>query len=135
MLAIVSQMTAIKSQIPQDTIQTISNDVKTIPDVEETSNNKPAASEFKNFSVANFDLTKKRGNYFFTSHFFSFLEEEVPKRLSENNTDEAKVESEDANSDDEETQSEDSDDDDDEMPNEQEIIENVESVPLLSTSS
>ena len=60
---------------------------------------------------------------------------EVPQRLSENNTDEAKVESEDANSDDEETQSEDSDDDDDEMPNEQEIIENVESVPLLSTSS
>lgn len=105
MLAIVSQMTAIKSQIPQDTIQTISNGVKTIPDVEETSNNKPAAKE------------------------------EVPKRLSENNTDEAKVESEDANSDDEETQSEDSDDDDDEMPNEQEIIENVESVPLLSTSS
>ena len=46
MLAIVSQMTAIKSQIPQDTIQTISNDVKTIPDVEEISNNKPAASEY-----------------------------------------------------------------------------------------
>ena len=78
MLAIVSQMTAIKSQIPQDTIQTISNDVKTIPDVEETSNNKPAASEFKNFSVANFDLTKKRGNYFFTSHFFFFFRRGSP---------------------------------------------------------
>ena len=81
-------------------------------------------------------LIKKICNFFFhVTFFFSFLEEEVPKRLSENNTDEAKVESEDANSDDEETQSEDSDDDDDEMPNEQEIIENVESVPLLSTSS
>ena len=57
MLAIVSQMTAIKSQIPQDTIQTISNSVKTIPDDEETSKNKPAASEY--ISVANFDLTNK----------------------------------------------------------------------------
>ena len=78
MLAIVSQMTAIKSQIPQDTIQTISNGVKTIPDVEETSNNKPAASEFKYFSVANFDLTKKRGNYFFNSHFFPFFRRGSP---------------------------------------------------------
>ena len=49
MLAIVSQMTAIKSQIPQDTIQTISNSVKTIPDDEETSKNKPAASEYISF--------------------------------------------------------------------------------------
>ena len=72
MLAIVSQMTAIKSQIPQDTIQTISNGVKTIPDVEETSNNKPAASEFKNFSVANFDLTKKEAIIFSLHIFFLF---------------------------------------------------------------
>lgn len=78
MLAIVSQMTAIKSQIPQDTIQTISNDVKTIPDVEETSNNKPAASEFKNFSVANFDLTKKKRQLFFHFTFFFFFRRGSP---------------------------------------------------------
>ena len=63
MLAIVSQMTAIKSQIPQDTIQTISNDVKTIPDVEETSTNKPAASEY--YRVANFDLKNMHFFFFF----------------------------------------------------------------------
>ena len=36
---------------------------------------------------------------------------------------------------DDDDEDDDDDDDDDEMPNEQEIIENVESVPLLSTSS
>ena len=69
MLAIVSQMTAIKSQIPQDTIQTISNGVKTIPDVEEISTNKPAASE--NYRVSNFDL--KNMQFFLSRHIFFFL--------------------------------------------------------------
>ena len=69
MLAIVSQMTAIKSQIPQDTIQTISNSVKTIPDVEEISTNKPAASE--NYRVSNFDL--KNMQFFLSRHIFFFL--------------------------------------------------------------
>ena len=57
------------------------------------------------------NLILKNAKIFNFTNFLSFSEEDVPKRLSENNADEAKVESEDANSDEEETQSEDSDDD------------------------
>lgn len=100
MLAIVSQMTAIKSQIPQDTIQTISNNVKEMAEIPSKIKEDDATSD----------------------------------KLSEN--EEAKEESED-NSEDEESVSEDSEDNEDttnnDMPKD-DIIENLESVPLLSTS-